>query len=243
MKKVFFLLFISIFTTLSFCKAQNEYQPGYVILTDGTRIAGLIRLNNDEPWFNQRRIWMKDSAAVAADPNVKAKKYKVDDLKFFQVGNRMFDKVHHVDTENLQLKSFGTNDHMMERLAMGKITAHRYYSYPQDFVVYAKSEEEVEEIEAEKKHDLLIGYKIFVQKDNDTKLHDAFDYDMQKLFGDTPDVAQKYQDGGYGNHPIVTKKGIGARLISMAKKTTFKEEDAQGIIAAINDYNEKNAGK
>ena len=82
-----------------------------------------------------------------------------------------------------------------------------------------------------------------MQKGDDTKLRDAFDYDMQKYFEDTPDVAQKYQDGGYGNHPIVAKKGLAARMISMAKKTTFKEEDAAGIIAAINDYNLKNAGK
>jgi hypothetical protein len=117
---------ILLLLTFSVSKAQEAYQPGYAILNDGTRISGSIILYDEAPWFNQRFIFLKDSTQLAGDPNTKAKKYKVADLKFYQVGTRAFDKVHFVDAENLQVKSFGANDHMLERLASGRIQAHRF---------------------------------------------------------------------------------------------------------------------
>jgi len=246
MKKTLWANFIAAILLLSFsvCKAQDNYQPGYIILADGTREAALITLNDDAPWYNQRYIRYKDSAAFAADPNVKAKKIKVDDMKSFQAGTRIFDKIHYVNLENLQLKSMGTNDHMLERLAIGRINAHRFYQYPQDFVAYYNTPEaEIEQKEAQKKNDLLIGYKILVQKDDETKLHDAFDFDLQKYFKDTPEVLEKFQSGGYGNQPIAAHMSLTQRMVSLAKKSAFKPEEADGIIAALNDYNDKNAGK
>jgi hypothetical protein len=137
----------------------------------------------------------------------------------------------------------GTNDHMLERLAYGRIKAHRFYSYPADTEGYIGTEEEIAAKQEEKKNDLLTGYKILTQKDNENKLHDAFEYDLQKYFEDTPEVAQKYQSGAYGNQPVVAKKGFAARMIAMAKKAAFKPEEANAIIAAINDYNNKNTEK
>jgi hypothetical protein len=236
-------LFTLLLLSFSFCKAQVNYQPGFAILKDGTRVSGLIYLNENAPWSNQRYIFLKDSAAVASNPDVKAKKYKADELKYYKVGSREFDKVHYVDMANLQLKSMGTNDHMLERLAYGRIKAHRFYSYPADTEGYIGTEEEIAVKQEEKKNDLLTGYKILTQKDNENKLHDAFEYDLQKYFEDTPEVAQKYQSGAYGNQPVVAKKGLAARMIAMAKKAAFKPEEANAIIAAINDYNNKNTEK
>ncbi|MDB5152400.1 MAG: hypothetical protein JWR54_1151 [Mucilaginibacter sp.] len=241
MKKTHFLAVLFLCISFSVCKAQENFQPGYAIFNDGTRLAGLIKIYDDAPWYNQRFIFLKDSAALATNPNVRAKKYKVDDLKFYQVGSHAFDKVHYVDMENLQIKSLGTNDHMMERLAIGRINAHRFYAYPPD--VYAGTEDAVKEQEARDKNDRLNGYKILTQKDNAGKLQNAFDYDLQKYFEDTPEVLQKYQSGGYGNQPIVAKKGLAARMIAAAKKTAFKPQEADAIVAAFNDYNGKNAGK
>lgn len=241
MKKALLLLL----TALSFCicKAQQNFQPGYVILADGTRKAGLIILNDEEPWYNQRRIWMKDSAEYAANPAVKPKKYIADDLKLFQVGPRIFDKVHYVDMENLQLKSLGSNDHMMERLSIGRINAHRYYQYPKDFDGFMGTKDEFEKWKAKKKNDLLIGFKILSQKD-DEKLENAFDYDLQKYFNDTPDVLTKYQNGGYGNEPVVKKGGgLAAKMMAMARKAAFKPQEADAIVMAFNDYNQKNPVK
>lgn len=236
---------VMLFSLLT-ANAQVEYKPGYAILNDGTRISGLISINNGSPWYNQRYMRLKDSLELTtkAEKDVKSKKVKVEDLKFYQVGDRKFDKVHYVDVENLQLKSLGANDHMMERVATGKIDAHRYYSYPSDFKVYSgTSKQEVDE-EVQKDHDDLVhGYKILVTKQGDDKLRNAFDYDMQKYFEDTPDVLLKYQKGEYGNQPIVKKSGLAARMIAMAKKATFKTEEADGIAAAINDYNNKNIAK
>ncbi len=243
-KHLSYSLFTLLLLSFSLCKAQVDYQPGFAILNDGTRVSGLIHLNQDAPWYNQRYIFLKDSAALAANPDVKAKKYKADELKYYKAGLREFDKVHYVDMANLQLKSIGTNDHMMERLAFGRINAHRFYSYPADVEAYvASTEEEIATKQEEKKKGLLIGYKILAQKDNENKLHDAFDYDLQKYFEDTPEVAQKYQSGAYGNEPVVAKKGLAARMIAMAKKTTFKTEEADAITAAFNDYNQKNTEK
>ncbi len=239
MKKSYTLLVFILFIGISICKAQ-DYQPGYVIMNDGTRVGGVIALNEAEPWYNQRYIRVKDSVAFAKDPNVKPKRIKADDMKFYVVGTRLFDKVHYVDLQNLQLKSMGTNDHMMERLAVGRITAHRFYEYPADVAVYVASEEEIERREKEKKDALIRGYFILAQKDND-KLRNAFDYDLQKYFEDTPEVLEKYKSGSYGNQPV--KKGLAARMVAMAKKTAFKQEEADGIVAAFNDYNSKNATK
>jgi len=238
-----YYLFTLLLLSFSICKAQVYYEPGFAILSDGTRVSGLIGHNQDAPWFNQRSIFLKDSAALAANPNVKAKKYKADELKYYKVGLLEFDKVHYVDMENLQLKSMGTNDHMMERIAHGRINAHRFYSYPADIEVYIDTDQEIAAKQEKKKNNLLIGYKILAQKDNENKLHNAFDYDLQKYFEDTPEVAQKYQTGAYGNQPIVAKKGLAARMVAMAKKMTFKPEEANAIAAAFNDYNQKNAEK
>ncbi|MDB5147068.1 MAG: hypothetical protein JWQ57_1088, partial [Mucilaginibacter sp.] len=60
-KKYTFLVFL-LFIGISICKAQN-YQPGYVILNDGTRVGGVVALNEAEPWYNQRYIRIKDSIA------------------------------------------------------------------------------------------------------------------------------------------------------------------------------------
>lgn len=242
-KHLSYSLFTLLLLSFSFCKAQVGYQPGFAILNDGTRVSGQIHLNQDAPWYNQRFIFLKDSAAFAANPNVKAKKYKADELKYYKVGLREFDKVHYIDMANLQLKSMGTNDHMMERLAFGRINAHRFYSYPADIEAYMDTDQEIAAKEEEKKKALLTGYKILAQKDNENKLHDAFDYDLQKYFEDTPEVAQKYQSGGYGNQPIVAKRGLAARMIAIAKKTAFKPEEADAITAAFNDYNQKNTEK
>jgi hypothetical protein len=242
MKKAYNLLLFIILSSFSICKAQYNYQPGYAILNDGTRISGMIRFFDNEPWFNQRFIRIKDSADVAKNPNVGAKRLKADDLKYYEVVSRKFDKLHYVDMENLQLKSLGTNDHMMERLCTGRIVAHRFYQYPPDTEGYIGTEEEFKRKEEQEKEDLRQGYKILIQKDNDSKLQNAFDVDLQKYFGDTPEVWEKYKSGGYGNQPIV-KRGLAGRMIAMAKKQAFRKEEAEAIIAAINDYNAKNVAK
>lgn len=227
----------------SICKAQDSYEPGYAILNDGTRISGRIGLYDDAPWRNQRFIWLKDSAAVLSNPDVQAIKYKVDDLKFYQSGSKKFDKIHFVDTENLQLKSMGSNDHMMERLAAGKINAHRFYSYPEEISIERGTKAEIAEIERKKKNDLIRGYKILAQKEGDSKLHNAFDYDLKKYLEDSPEVWEKYQNGSYGNEPVTAKKGLAARMVALAKKSAFKPEEADAIIAVFNEYNEKNTAK
>lgn len=239
MKKAYIFVVFLLLSCISICKAQ-DYQPGYVILNDGSRVGGLIALNSAEPWYNQRYIRMKDSAAFAADRNVKAKRVKADDMKLYEVAGRVFDKVHYVDMQNLQLKSMGTNDHMMERLSTGKIVAHRFYQYPADVRLYMDTEEEVARKEKEKKDALIEGYLILAQKGDD-KLRNAFDYDLQKYFDDTPEVLEKYKSGGYGNQPL--KKGFAARMVAMAKKTAFRQDEADGIIGAFNDYNAKNTAK
>ncbi|MDB5116913.1 MAG: hypothetical protein JWQ79_2405 [Mucilaginibacter sp.] len=244
MKHTHLTLWVAMFLLLSVsvCKAQ-DYQPGYVILNDGTRISGWIKLNDAEPWYNQRYIRIKDSATMATDPKADPKRYRTNDMQFYQAGSRAFDKIHYINIENLQVKSFGSNDHMLERLAKGKINAHRFYQYPQDVTIYAANDTRMEEKETQKKNDLIIGYKILCQKDDDTKLHDAFDYDLLKFFEDTPEVMEKYKNGDYGNQPIVAKRGLAAKMIAMAKKAAFKPQEGDAIILAFTEYNEKNAVK
>lgn len=244
MKKIYAILCTCLLLlTASVCKAQDTFQPGYAVLEDGTRVSGLITFYSNTPWHNQRYIWVKDSAAVAANPNanVKAKKYKVDDLKSYKVGQHFFEKVHYVDLQNLQVKNLGTNDHMMEKLNMGKITAYRFYDYPSD--MFAGSKASIDEEIRKENADLLNNWHYLAKKDNDDKYRDIFDYDLQKYFEDTPQVLQKYQAGGYGNEPVSQKKGLAAKMMAMAKKATYSRMQYEPIVAAIDDYNLKNPSK
>ncbi len=224
-------------------KAQDSFQPGYAILSNGTRAPGLIMFFAKTPWHNQRYIWMKDSAEVAANPNkeIKAKKYNVDDLKSYKVGEHSYEKVHYLDLEKLQVKNLGTNDHMMEKLTSGKITSYRYYSYPSD--MFAGSKASIDEEIRKENNDLLNNWHFLAKKENDEKYRDVFDYDLQKYFEDTPEVLQKYQAGGYGNEPVTQKKGLAAKMMAMAKKATYSRMQYETLVAAIDDYNAKNAGK
>jgi hypothetical protein len=239
MKQLYSLIGICLLflTGLSAVKAQDNFKPGSVILNDGTRIAGNISLYENAPWLNQKFIWIKDSASVASP-----KKYKVGDIKSYQVGDRLFEKVHYVDMENIQFKTLGSNDHMMERISLGKINSFKYYAYPPEVEIYINlSSAEIEEKTQQKTDELLRGFKILSSKDGD-KLRNAFDYDLQKYFQDTPDVLEKYKKGEYGNEPIV-KMGLAAKMMSMARKAAFKPKEADAIAAAFNDYNKINSAK
>jgi hypothetical protein len=237
MKKFCIVIALFFISGLSVCKAQWVYRPGTVTFKDGTKVNGLIRLEDDMPWYNQRYIWFIDSASYAGNPNVKGKKYRADDMQMYQVGTRIFDKVHYVNTENLQLKSLGSNDHMMERLTLGRISSYCFYNYPPDTYAESGSEEKIERDEEKRKNDLLNGYKILFRKNDEKKLQNAFDIDMLKCLADVPAVQEKFQTGGYGNQPVVAHKGLAAKMIAMAKKVTFKQEEADAIVAAFNDYN------
>lgn len=228
------LLFLTGLTTV---KAQENYLPGSVMLNDGTKIAGSIALYENAPWLNQRFIWFKDSTSTA-----KPKKYKVGDIKAYQVSDRAFEKVHYVDIENIQFKTLGSNDHLMEKISSGKINSFKFYSYPEEIEVYVNlSSAEVAEKTQQKTDALLRGYKILSSKDGD-KLRNAFDYDLQKYFQDTPAILDKYKKGEYGNEPIV-KMGLGARMMAMARKAAFKPKEADAIAVAFNEYNNVNSAK
>ncbi|HEY9002230.1 MAG TPA: hypothetical protein VIM89_12815 [Mucilaginibacter sp.] len=235
MKKLHIALIVFLTSAALFCKAQDKYQPGSVVFKDGNRVAGYILLDDDNPWYNQRYIWFVDSTSYAANPKARGKKYRADDMQMYQAGTRIFDKVHYVNTENLQLKSLGTNDHMMERLSSGRITAHRFYDYPQD--MYAGSEEKIKEDEEKNKQEILKGYKILCIKEGEKKPQNAFDIDMLKYLADVPAVQEKYQKGEYGNQPVVPHKGLMSKMVAYAKKNAFKQSEADAIVAAFNDFN------
>ena len=240
MKKFCIVLALLIISGPLVCKAQEGkwlYRPGTITFKDGTSVNGLIRIYDTMPWYNQRFIWFIDSVSYADNPNVKGKKYRADDMQVYRIGSRIFDKVHYVNTENLQLKSMGTNDHMMERLTIGHITSHRFYDYPPDTYSDSGTQEKIEQDEAQRKNDLLNGYKILCIKDGEKKQQNAFDIDLLKYLADVPAVQEKFQSGGYGNQPVVQHKGLAAKMIAMAKKVAFKQEEADAIIAAFNDYN------
>jgi hypothetical protein len=224
-------------------EAQLSYLPGSAILKDGSKVTGLIARFDEDPWYNQRNILIKDSTGLASNPDIKEKKYKADEVQSYELANLKYEKVHFVDLQNLQLKSLGTNDHLLEVVTKGRINAYKFYSYPPDTEGFIGTEAEYKEWKKNNKYKLLRAYKILISKDGEAKMKDAFDLDLQKYFQDTPDVLQKYQTGGYGNEPIVAKKGLGAKLISMAKKEAYKPQETEALIAALNDYNQKNTSK
>jgi hypothetical protein len=243
--KQIYLIISGLFFMAFAAKAQDKevFQPGYAILKDGTRISGLISVYDTAPWYNQRFIYVKDSAAVAAKPdgNVPSKKYVADDLKSYKAGDKTYTKVHYVDYDNLQLKSLGSNDHMLEVLAAGRINAYRFYAYPKDVYLDFGSADDVKQRIKKDKNELLSNWKMLTEKDKNGKLNDAYDYDLQKYFEDTPAVLEKYRNGAYGNEPVSTKKGLAARMISMARKKVYNHINWESLVAAFSDYNQVNA--
>lgn len=242
MKKNYLILIGLFILSVLQVKAQDDYQPGFAILNDGTRVSGLISVYEKNPWFNQRFIFLKDSAQVAANPNkeVNSKKYTADELKYYKIGDRTFTKIHYVDLQNLQVKSLGSNDHMLEVLATGRINAYRFYPYPQDVFASLVSEEDVRRQIKEDHDKKLRSWKFLVQKDNEGKYDNIFESDLQKYLEDTPDVLEKYNNGEYGNEPVSKKRGLAAKMVSLAKKATYMPMKWPGIVLAINDYNQSN---
>lgn len=240
MKKFYVVLALIFVSGTLVCKAQDEqrtFYPGTVTFKDGTKANGFIGIYDGQPWYNQRFIRFVDSATYAAHPKSIGKKYRADDMQMYQAGTRIFDKIHYVNTENLQLKSLGSNDHMMERLSQGRITSHRFYDYPEDVSFDYGSEEKLKQDEEKRKNDLLKGYKILCVKGDEKKQQNAFDMDVVKYLADVPAVQEKYQKGEYGNQPVVPHKGLMSKMVAYAKKNAFKEAEATAIIAAFNDYN------
>jgi hypothetical protein len=242
-KSLSITIYLLLLCSFSVLKAQDTYQPGFVILNDGTRVSGSIILYANSPWLNQQHIFLKDSVALVANPNgeVKPKRYRTGDIKYYQVGDRKFDKVHYVESSDIHFKILGSNDHMLERLTAGRIAAYRYYSYPPDIDTFTGS---VEDYEKRKTHELLTGYKVLARKDNDGKYHDVLNDGIDDYLKDAPDIMKKYNEGAYGNEPSPAKKGLMAKMIARAKKTTFKQQEADAIVAAFNEFNtEYAAGK
>lgn len=235
-----------LFLSVTVCQAQDNFQPGYAILNDGTRINGQINFYTNEPWLNQRFIWLKDSASIASTgaDRAKPKRYRIDEIQSYQAGQHTYEKVHYADLEKIQFKTLGANEHLLERLSAGKINSYRYYSYPKDIDIYVgTNSQEVNRRVKQEKDDLLASWKFLARKGTDDKFRNAFDYDIQKYFEDTPEVLQKYQNGGYGNEPVSAKKGLAARMVAMAKQKALMPLQYEAIAAAFNDYNLKNTSK
>lgn len=181
MKYLSLLTFLITLLSFSTSSGQETYKPGYAILENGTRISGEIGCYEDSPWLNQRFIFIKDSADLAQNGvKAKSKKYKVDDLKFYEVADRAYEKVNYVDLQNIQVKSLGSNNHMLERFSSGRINAYRFYAYPKDIEVYINTPSEViKQNEQRDKAALLAGWKLLTQKDG-SNLKNSFEYDFLK---------------------------------------------------------------
>ncbi|GEM_PF-1960748 len=240
MKNFYLLTYLTILLSYGTSNAQNIYQPGHAILNDGTKISGEISFYENSPWLNQRFIFIKDSADLAqTGTKAKAKKYKADDLKSYQVAGRTYEKVNYIDLQNIQVKSLGSNNHMLEQFSSGRINAYRFYAYPKDIEVYINTSSEViKENQQRDKDALLAGWKLLTQKDGGS-FKNSFEYDFQKFFEDAPEITQKYKNGSYGNTPISNKKGLAGKMVTMAMKASLQPLEYQSIIAAFNDYNKK----
>ena len=233
MKKIY-LLAVLLFTLLvTVCRA-DDYQPGYLILKDGKRVSGLIKLYKDAPWKNQRFVWFKDSAAYAANPNVHAKKYFSSALKSYQAGSHTFVRVHYIDQSYINLRTLVNNYHMLERVSNGRIVSYMYYSYPPEILDAGDKNGERAEASGDGK---AIKYRIIFKKDGAKHFHNAYGYGLASYFKDTPQVLQKYTDGSYGNEPTVEGASLYDRIAILCKRTIFtSQKESKGIIAAFNDY-------
>ncbi|WP_216846678.1 OmpA family protein [Mucilaginibacter sp. L196] len=242
MKKIYLLAILLLTISLTICKADS-YQPGFVILKSGKRVSGQIKLYKNAPWKNQRFIWLKDSAALAANPNVSAKKIYASGMKFYQVGTRQFVKVTYVDQADLKLRNLYTNSWMLERVANGRFVAYMYYSYPPEFFDYFFADPKGDQTEPAGNDNAMIKYRIIFKKNNAKHFVNAYSYGLASYFQDTPQILQKYSTGAYGNQPDVDGSMF-TRLSEICNRTIFTSRaETKGIIAAFNDYNQIYAPK
>ena len=242
MKKIYLLAVLLLTISLTICKADG-YQQGFVILKNGKRIGGQIKLYKYAPWKNQRYIWFKDSAAVAANPNAKPKKLYAADMQFFQAGSRQFVKVSYFDQAFIKLRNLYTNSWMLERVANGRFVAYMFYSSPPEFFDYFFADPHGDQTEPAGNDNASLKYRILFKKDNAKHFVNAYSYGLAKYFKDTPQILQKYQTGAYGNQPDVDGS-IFARILEICNRTIFTSHaETKGIIAAFNDYNQIYAPK
>ncbi|MHB8208055.1 OmpA family protein [Mucilaginibacter sp.] len=242
MKKIYLLAVLLLAVSLTICKAGG-YQQGFVILKNGNRVGGQIKLYKNAPWKNQRYIWFKDSAAVAANPNAKPKKLYAADMKFYQAGSRQFVKVTYVDQANIKLRNLLTNSWMLERVSNGRFVAYMYYSSPPEFFDYFFADPKGDQTEPAGNDNAMIKYRIIFKKDTAKHFVNAYSYGLASYFKDTPQILQKYSTGAYGNQPDVDGS-IFTRLSEICNRTIFTSQaETNGIIAAFNDYNQIYAPK
>lgn len=242
MKKIYLLALLLLTISLTICRADG-YQQGFVILKNGKRIGGQIKLYKHAPWKNQRYIWFKDSAAVAANPNVKPKKLYASDMKFYQAGTRQFVKVSYFDQAFIKLRNLYSNSWMLERVSNGRFVAYLFYSSPPEFFDYFFADPKGDQTEPAGNDNAMIKYRIIFKKDNAKHFVNAYTYGLEKYFKDTPQILQKYSTGAYGNQPDVDGS-IFTRLSEICNRTIFTSHaETNGIIAAFNDYNKVYAPK
>jgi outer membrane protein OmpA-like peptidoglycan-associated protein len=233
MKKIYFLTVLLFSLFLAVCKA-DDYQPGYVILKDGHRVSGLIKLYKNAPWKNQRYIWFKDSAAYAANPSIHGKKYFSSQLKSYQAGSHTYVRVHYIDQSYINLRTLVNNYHMLERVSNGRIVSYLYYSYPPEILDMGDKHGDRVETGSDNQ---AMRYRIIFKKDGAKHFHNAYGYGLASYFKDTPQVLQKYNDGAYGNQPTVTDVSLYDRIAALCNRTIFtSQKETKGIIAAFNDY-------
>ena len=237
MKKIYLLAILLLAISLTICKADG-YQSGFVVLKNGKRIGGQIKLYKNAPWKNQRYIWFKDSAAVAANPNAKPKKLYAADMKFYQAGTRQFVKVSYFDQAFIKLRNLYSNSWMLERVSNGRFVAYMFYSSPPEFFDYFFADPKGDQTEPAGNDNAMIKYRIIFKKNNAKHFVNAYSYGLAKYFKDTPQILQKYSTGAYGNQPDVDGS-IFTRMSEICNRTIFTSRaETNGIIAAFNDYNQ-----
>ena len=242
MKKFYLLALLFLTISLTICKADG-YQSGFVILKNGKRVGGQIKLYKNAPWKNQRYIWFKDSAAVASNPNAKPKKLYASDMKFYQAGTRQFVKVSYFDQAFIKLRNLYSNSWMLERVSNGRFVAYMFYSSPPEFFDYFFADPKGDQTEPAGNDNAMLKYRIIFKKNGAKHFVNAYSYNLAKYFQDTPQILDKYQTGKYGNQPDVDGSMFD-RLSEICNRTIFTSHaESAGIIAAFNDYNQFYAPK
>jgi hypothetical protein len=242
MKKFYLLALLLLTISLTICKADG-YQSGFVILKNGKRVGGQIKLYKHAPWKNQRYIWFKDSAAIASNPDAKPKKLYASDMKFYQAGTRQFVKVSYFDQAFIKLRNLYTNSWMLERVANGRFEAYMFYSSPPEFFDYFFADPKGDQTEPDGNDNAMLKYRIIFKKNGAKHFVNAYSYNLAKYFEDTPQILDKYKAGTYGNQPDVDGSMFD-KLSEICNRTIFTSHaESTGIIAAFNDYNQFYAPK
>lgn len=235
MKKII-LLTIAIFILTTSIFSQTRRVDVIVHMKDGSTVEGMINVNDQTPWSNQKSISVFDKSLVDAK-RIKKKqktKYKASKIKGYEAEGKFY--------ESKKLSVTGTGEYgggglsglpdyaLIEKVEEGAITVYKGYGYPPKIATGVTFEEIYEDIRTHPE------YFVMKKGKNKGKPKTMMNINVEKWISDAPRTKEQFENGEFGNFKRKKKKKLGNFL-----KGQLENGNPALIIKVVKAYNEEKA--